>query len=203
MIRKIHIVAMITVISFGLTGIAQARDHDRADRGSRDRGSAQAAKDARNRGNTGGRSYVSRFESRVERRQDNQLSRIREGRQSGSLTKREVRKLKKNQKKIDRMERRYAKDGRIDKHERRKLTKALEQSSRRIYRLKHNDVYRGSRDLTYSHGRGAGGHWNARNRSYKPDYQTDNGYQPAVTYSDTVDLMFDGITLSWNTTRQF
>ena len=152
MIRKIHIVAMITVISFGLTGIAQARDH----------ASPQVAKSARDRGNTGERSHVGRFESRVERRQDNQLSRIREGRQSGSLTKREARKLNKNQKKIDRMERRYAKDGRIDKHERRKLTKALERSSRRIYKLKHNDVYRGGRDLTYSRGHGARGNWNSR-----------------------------------------
>jgi len=193
MIRKIHIVAMITVISFGLTGIAQARDH----------ASPQVAKSARDRGNTGERSHVGRFESRVERRQDNQLSRIREGRQSGSLTKREARKLNKNRKKIDRMERRYAKDGRIDKHERRKLTKALERSSRRIYKLKHNDVYRGGRDLTYSRGHGAGGNWNSRYRSHEPDYQTDSGYQPAVTYSDTVDLLFDGISLSWNTTRQF
>ncbi len=214
MIRKIHIVAMITVISFGLTGIAQARDHDRADRGSRDRASAQVAKSARDRGNTGdrsdaGRAYVrrdgsaGRFVSRVDRRQDNQQSRIREGRQSGSLTKREARQLNKNRKKIDRMERRYAKDGRIDKHERRKLTKALERSSRRIYKLKHNDVYRGSRDLTYSRGHGAGGNWNSRYRSHEPDYQTGSGYQPAVTYSDTVDLLFDGISLSWNTTRQF
>ena len=203
MIRKIHIVAMISVISFGPTGIAQARDYDRADRGSRDRASAQVVKSARDRGNTGERSHVGRFESKVERRQDNQLSRIREGRQSGSLTKREARKLNKNQKKINRMERRYAKDGRIDKHERRKLTKALERSSNRIYRLKHNDVYRGSRDVTYSHGHDAGGNWNARNRGHKPDYQTDNGYQPAVIYSDTVDLLFDGISLGWNTTKQF
>ena len=214
MTRKIHIVAMITVISFGLTGIVQARDHDRADRGSRDRASAHVAKDTRDRENRGDRSdagsaYVSgggstaRFESRMDRRQENQLSRIREGRQSGSLTKREAQKLKKNQKKIDRIERRYAKDGRINKQERRKLTKALERSSSRIYRLKHNDAYRGSRDLTYSRGHGAGGSGNARYGSYEPDYQADSSYQPAVTYSDTVDLLFDGITLSWNTTRQF
>jgi len=200
---------MITAMSFGITGIAQARDNYRDDRGSRDRTSVQVTEKVRDRRTDENRSKArwndaaGRFTAKVDRRQENQLSRIRDGRRSGSLTKRETRKLKKTQNKIDRMEYRYAKDGHIDKRERRKLNKALERSSHRIYKLKHNDVYRGSRDLTYNHGHGAGENWKGGHSSHEPVYQSDSGYQPAITYSETVDLLFDGITLSWNTTRQF
>jgi hypothetical protein len=101
------------------------------------------------------------------------------------------------------MEHRYAKDGHIDKRERRKLTKALERSSRRIYKLKHNEVYRGSRDLTCSHGHGAARNRKKGHRGDAPVYQSDSGFLPANTYIETVDLLFDGLTLSWNTTTQF
>ncbi len=209
MIRTIHVVTMITAISFGITGIAQARDNNRDDRGSRDRTSVQTTAKVRDRRTDGNRSEArrnnaaGRFAAKVDRRQENQLSRIRDGRRSGSLTKREARKLKKTQRKIDRMEYRFTKDGHIDKRERRKLNKALERSSHRIYKLKHNDVYRGNRDQAYNHGHGAGRNWIGGYSSHEPVYQSDSGYQPAVTYSETVDLLFDGITLSWNTTRQF
>lgn len=194
---------MITAISLGITGIAQARDNDRGDRGFRDRTSLQSTKKARDRSSNEYRpdtyreGTAGRFASRVDRRQENQLSRIRDGRRSGSLTKREVRKLKKVQRKIDRMEYRYAKDGHIDKRERRKLNKALERSSRRIYKLKHNDVYRGSRDLTHNHEYGTGGN----REGWRHGQETV--YQPAITHSETFDLLFDGVTISWNTTRQF
>ena len=211
MIKITHIVTMITAISFGLTGIAQARDNNRDDRGTRDRTSVQVTEKVRDRRSDENRpkarrnSTAGRFAAKVDRRQENQLSRIHDGWQNGSLTKREARKLKKIQRKIDRMEYRYAKDGYIDKRERRKLNKALERSSHRIYKLKHNDAYRDNRNQAYSHGHGhgAGRNWIGGYYNHEPVYQSDSGYQPAVTYSETVDLLFDGITISWNTTRQF
>jgi hypothetical protein len=200
---------MITAISFGITGIAEARDNNRDDRGYRDRTSVQTKEKVRDRRTDGNRpearrnDSAGRFAAKVDRRQEIQLARIQDGRRSGALTKREAQKLKKTQRKIDRMEYRFAQDGHIDKRERRKLNKALERSSHRIYKLKHNDAYRGNRGQAYKHGHGAGRNWIGGYSSHEPVYQSDSGYQPAVTYSETVDLLFDGITLSWNTTRQF
>ena len=91
---------------------------------------------------------------RVDRRQDKQRSRIVQSRRSGELTRGESRRLKKQQKKIHRMERRFSRDGYLSGRERYRLERAQDHASRRIARLKHNDVYRGS-GHRYAHGRSA------------------------------------------------
>ena len=89
---------------------------------------------------------------RVDRRQDKQRSRIIQGRRSGELTRGEAHRLKKQQKKINRMERRFSRDGYLSARERYRLERAQDRASRRIARLKHNDVYRGS-GHRYAYGR--------------------------------------------------
>ena len=68
----------------------------------------------------------------------------------------ELRKLKKQQRKIGRMERRFSSDGFLSGKERRRLEHAQDRASRRIARLKHNNIYRGSGNR-YAH-------WNKHRR---------------------------------------
>ena len=86
-----------------------------------------------------GRTKQRGFENRVDRRLSNQKSRIREGWKSGELSRGEFRQLRKDQKKITRMDRRFGSDGRYTKTERRRLNKALDRTSKRVRRAKNND----------------------------------------------------------------
>ena len=86
-----------------------------------------------------GRAKQYKFDNRVDRRISNQRARIHEGRKSGELSRKEFKRLRGDQKKIARMDSRFGSDGRYTKRERRKLNKALNRSSKRVYRAKHND----------------------------------------------------------------
>jgi len=105
------------------------RSHDRAQRGER-RGRAIGSYADQNRAKHG------RFDDRVDRRMSNQRARIRDGWKNGELSRRESRQLRKDQKKISRMDRRFGSDGRYTRYERRKLNNALDHSSRRVQRAK-------------------------------------------------------------------
>jgi hypothetical protein len=87
------------------------------------------------RGRTGKRG----FENRVDRRLSNQKSRIRDGWKSGQLSRGEFRQLRRDQKKVARMDRRFGSDGRYTKTERQRLNKALDRTSKRVRRAKNND----------------------------------------------------------------
>ena len=91
-----------------------------------------------------------RADNRFERRLDRQADRIEQGIRSGELTRWEARKLYRDNKRITRMERRFSRDGHIDRKESRKLRAALERASQKIYRLKHNDHSRGPRYYHWS-----------------------------------------------------
>jgi hypothetical protein len=91
---------------------------------------------------------------RLEQRLDRQHWRIKQGVRSGELTRKEAKRLRKQQRHIARMENRFARDGHLDRHERRTLRRELDAASDRIYRLKHNDSYRG-RYADGKHGHGA------------------------------------------------
>jgi hypothetical protein len=86
-----------------------------------------------------------RFMDRVDR----QASRIEQGVRSGELTRREFRKLKRQNRRIRRMVR-FAKfdDGHIDRYERKQIRFALNNASDRIFRKKHNNK------TQYGHGHG-------------------------------------------------
>jgi hypothetical protein len=65
--------------------------------------------------------------------------RINNGVRSGQLTWREYRYLEREQARIARDERRAKADGYVSPSERYRLTRELDQASRDIHRLKHND----------------------------------------------------------------
>jgi hypothetical protein len=76
---------------------------------------------------------------RITQRQINQQARIKQGVQSGELTKGETVRLEKEQGKI-RAEKLQAKsDGKITPQERQKIRQDQRKASRHIYRAKHND----------------------------------------------------------------
>jgi outer membrane biogenesis lipoprotein LolB len=75
---------------------------------------------------------------RVDRREWRQHQRIREGWRSEELTRGERARLRAGQRRVHRMEWRAKRDGHVDRFERRRLNRAENRQSRRIYRLKHN-----------------------------------------------------------------
>lgn len=82
---------------------------------------------------------------RYDYRQERQHDRIRHGIRSGELTRKEAKSLRKQQRHIARLERRFERDGHLNRYERRTLRRELDSASQRIYRLKHNDRYRDRR----------------------------------------------------------
>jgi hypothetical protein len=86
------------------------------------------------------------YENRLEQRIDRQHDRIRHGIRSGELTRWEAKKLRKQHRRIVKLEDRYMRDGRLDRYERRKLANRLDRASERIRDLKHNDYRRSGRD---------------------------------------------------------
>ena len=76
---------------------------------------------------------------RVDEREKHQKERIKEGRKSGELTKKESAKLTAEQAKIRRDERKAKADGKVTVKERRKLTREQNKASRDIAKQKHDD----------------------------------------------------------------
>jgi hypothetical protein len=75
----------------------------------------------------------------INRRQDYQRDRIRNGIRSGELTREESRRLIGQQRRIERYEYRSRRDGGgLDYRERRRLDRMLDRSNRDIFRQKHD-----------------------------------------------------------------
>jgi hypothetical protein len=68
----------------------------------------------------------------------NQQQRIEQGVKSGSLTNRETARLERGESRIDRAEARAGADGKVGPREQRRIQKAENRESRRIYKEKHN-----------------------------------------------------------------
>lgn len=81
---------------------------------------------------------VPAFAGRIEKRQWNQQKRIHRGIRNGSLTPGEAARLEREQIRIGRMERRLKADGHFSRRDRARVHHRLDQSSRHIYRAKHN-----------------------------------------------------------------
>jgi hypothetical protein len=75
---------------------------------------------------------------RIDKRQENQKTRIVEGAHSGELTPRETRRLAKQQAKVKHMEKKANADGTVNLRERRRIEKAQDRANRTIGRKKHN-----------------------------------------------------------------
>jgi len=161
-----NILVTMTLAAIAVSGSAQAREKGNKDRGFRDgtrveqraerRAERRPVADRQSRRENRRRDYSDNH-GRVDRRQDRQRARIKQGRRSGELSRGELRRLNKQQRKIGRMERRFNSDGHLLGKERRRLERAQDRASKRIARMKHNDVYRGSgRRYAQSHGYGYG-----------------------------------------------
>lgn len=74
----------------------------------------------------------------IDKREANQQLRIRQGVDSGSLNKREAARLKRGEKRIGRMEEKARADGNVTPQERKRLHRAENVESKRIYREKHD-----------------------------------------------------------------
>ena len=79
---------------------------------------------------------------RVNARQYNQHDRIRQGVRSGELTRHETRRLAGEQRDVRQLERAYKSDGKLTGAERRDLHHEQNQTSRDIYRQKHDSAQR-------------------------------------------------------------
>ena len=80
---------------------------------------------------------------RIRNTQVNQAKRIRHGVNNGSLTRREARRLGRQQKRIRQNRRRAAADGEITKKEAARLRLQQAKASRQIYKQKHDDQTQG------------------------------------------------------------
>ncbi len=89
------------------------------------------------------------FHQRLERQQ----YRIEKGIDSGALTRKEAKKLRRQHRKIRKMARHFREDGVVTKAERHKIRNKLDRTSDRIWAFKHNDdrYRRGDRHHRYSY----------------------------------------------------
>jgi len=96
------------------------------------------------------RPYADDTNRYVERRQATQRERIRDGLRQGELTSREAARLAHEQMEIDRLQRFYLVDGYLDRGERLRLRRELDEASRHIWQEQHDDQdrrdYRAWRD---------------------------------------------------------
>jgi hypothetical protein len=83
-----------------------------------------------------------KIDKKIDRRQDKQMQRIREGWRSGDLTREELAQLKRQQQRIEQMQRRFDDDGRYSRAERERLNKALKRADKRIKAARHDDDQR-------------------------------------------------------------
>lgn len=78
----------------------------------------------------------------IDERQRNQMERIRDGLQSGQLSRFEARQLLQEQKQIERAQRRYLADGRLSRDEWLALDRLQDQAGRNIREEKHDRDWR-------------------------------------------------------------
>lgn len=86
---------------------------------------------------------VSAGTPQLDRREQQQVQRIRQGVQSGELTRREAAGLRQGQVQLRHMEHRAKSDGVVTQRERARLQHKANVESRRIYRQKHDTQRRG------------------------------------------------------------
>ncbi len=134
---------VIAALTLGALGTAEAQNKGRRDGAHKQRPTSMQH-----------RASPRKFQHAVDRRQARQHPRIRQGWQSGRLNRKQVARLHRNQKHINKMDRRFRADGHYTRHEPRRMGRALDRSSKRIWRMKGNR-YRakpGYRKHRYFHG---------------------------------------------------
>lgn len=79
---------------------------------------------------------------RDQKREHHQQSRIKQGVQAGTVTRKEAKKLRKGQKRVDHMQMKANADGVVTAKEKLKIEKAQDKQSELIYKQKHDDQNR-------------------------------------------------------------
>ena len=82
------------------------------------------------------------YAGRAGKRQVNQQKRIHQGVKSGEVTKREYKRLQREQAGIQRSKKRAWSDGQLTRKEKLRLEHRQDKASRHVYRAKHNDYDR-------------------------------------------------------------
>ena len=153
---------------------------------------------------TGGAAYAEL--GWVDDRQATQRERIRDGVASGELTRKEARKLRKQQRRINRMEDRFGADGHYTWREKRRLDRALDKASKRIYRGKHNDRIRGSRRGHHHYKPGRRHHYGHRIKEIHHYYQpveTEVFNEVSPSYNRSLDVEMNGVRIVWSKSAQY
>ncbi len=87
--------------------------------------------------------FISTAEARRDQnREHNQQGRIKQGVQAGTLTRKEAKKLRKGQKRVDHMQEKANADGVVTPSEKLKIEKAQDKQSELIYKQKHDEQNR-------------------------------------------------------------
>jgi hypothetical protein len=89
-----------------------------------------------------GNAFAGTNDPRIQNRMENQQARIEQGVNTGQLTPLEAGRLERQQARIGRTEERMKSDGCLTKRERTRLHHRLNQSSRYIYRQRHDCQWR-------------------------------------------------------------
>ena len=145
----------------------------------------------------GGGAPSRHFDNRVDRRQDKQWARINNGIKSGSLSRREAKRLRKDQRKINRMERGFERDGYYGPRERRAMKHALDRTNHRIKRSKHNDY---GRSYGRHHRTGRHGHPHGTGSNTYEEF--DDTYVAGSSSSTTISAQTEGFSVSWSAAEQ-
>ena len=145
-------IALAAVAALAMSAVVDARD-----RGHRKGVERHGPAPMEHRGNP------RKFQHALDHRQARQRSRIRQGWHRGQLNPHQVTKLKRDQRRIRKMERRFGADGHYTRHERRTLNHALDRSGKRIWRMKggHKRHWKGHRRYYRWH-RAKRPHWHPR-----------------------------------------
>ncbi|MGB1110669.1 MAG: hypothetical protein ACPG4N_09950 [Gammaproteobacteria bacterium] len=197
------------------SSVAMAAPGDRGDRDGRDygRGDDRRGEMSERRAERG-RSERGRsgdYEDRVDRRQQVQRERIRDGLRDGDISRREFKELKKDQRKISRMERRFESDGHLSRHEKRKLERAQDRASRDIHRAKRDD--RGNRHgWDRDHHKRYQPNWKRHSRPWygyertaapvEEAVTTETVYTSSESSSNALDFEMNGIRVSYSRSKQ-
>lgn len=78
----------------------------------------------------------------IDKREANQEKRIEQGVKSGALTQKEAANLERGQARVEKMEAKAKADGKVTRQERKRIHKAQDHQSKKIYRAKHNRKHR-------------------------------------------------------------
>lgn len=126
----------------------------------------------------------------VAKRQARQLQRIEQGIDNGSLTRSEVKRLRKDQRHIAAVKRTARLDGRVTRHEARRIARLQNRASKRIYEYKHNSTRQ------FRPARHAYGHHKKDHRAYRPDRhcRIDRYYRGGFRGA----FVRPGLSLAWN-----